>query len=298
MQRRLSPTRSRARVNVPPLAAMATTPLGLFSFAMRLANTFPSSNWAGNLFTVRRASDNALLQVGFNPRTGLLDRAALRGFCGSSDGFVRALADQSGNNWHLEQATNASQPKIYDGTTQAVLVNGSGVPAAVFTGTLRLFRSDAMGLSGDPAITVGYAGDIDTAAVPVWSIGGTSAGRIFNAGMFSVATLDPYVSISGSQRQFGEVEDPRNDHYHVARKAASTTVANYTCRQNGSDLAQTAVSGGGNALNITGTTRTALGSFDGSTSTSCQVAMLAFYNANLSGNDLALLEEALRRHVP
>ena len=51
----------------------------------------------------------------------MLDSAAIAAHCGTADGFVVSWTDQSGNGNDATQSTTTSQPKIYDGTTQAVI---------------------------------------------------------------------------------------------------------------------------------------------------------------------------------
>lgn len=79
-----------------------------------------SNSYSGNAVKVRRASDNAELDIGFS--SGELDTSALTTHCGSSDGFVVTWYDQSSSN-NATQSTTANQPKIYDGTTGVVTKN-------------------------------------------------------------------------------------------------------------------------------------------------------------------------------
>ena len=69
------------------------------------------AGYAGPCLRVRRTPDAAEQDVGFD-RAGLLDAAALRGFCGSGDGFVRTWYGQVDGHASLEQANAAKQPQI------------------------------------------------------------------------------------------------------------------------------------------------------------------------------------------
>lgn len=69
--------------------------------------------YTGDIMQVRRDSDDALQDIGFDI-DGNLDIAALETFCGSDDGFVVKLYDQSGNGNTFAQATNTDQPVIVD----------------------------------------------------------------------------------------------------------------------------------------------------------------------------------------
>ena len=90
-----------------------------------------SGTYSGNAVKVRRASDNAELNIGFSG--GELDTSAIATHCGSSDGFVSVWYDQSSNSNNATQSTAASQPKIYDGTNGVVTENGK--PAIQFDGS-------------------------------------------------------------------------------------------------------------------------------------------------------------------
>lgn len=66
--------------------------------------------YSGPVMRVRRSSDNAEQDIG--TVNGAFDEAALLAFVGAGDGFVRTIYDQSGNLRHLQQATQARQPRI------------------------------------------------------------------------------------------------------------------------------------------------------------------------------------------
>ena len=82
-----------------------------------------SSSYSGSAIRVRRASDNAESDIGFNV-FGELSTVELAAFCGSSDGFVKTWYCQSGNANDATQTTAANQPKIYDSSTGVVTRNG------------------------------------------------------------------------------------------------------------------------------------------------------------------------------
>ena len=71
---------------------------------------------------MRRSNDNAETDIGFSANE--LDTTALAAHCGSNDGFVVTLYDQSGNARNATQSVAGNQPKIYDGTTGVVTENG------------------------------------------------------------------------------------------------------------------------------------------------------------------------------
>jgi hypothetical protein len=82
-----------------------------------------SSSYTGPIVRVRRASDSAETDV-YALYNGDLNTSALESFCTGTDGFVAVWYDQSGEGNDAEQATAASQPKIYDASTGVVLENG------------------------------------------------------------------------------------------------------------------------------------------------------------------------------
>jgi hypothetical protein len=101
----------------------------LAGYSVRLLRTA----YTGNIMRVRRFSDNTEIDVGFdsngefgltspvsNPSTGgpFTDFADFIGHGGTpTDGFVRWWYDQSSNANDAGQATQGSQPKIYDSGT-------------------------------------------------------------------------------------------------------------------------------------------------------------------------------------
>jgi len=95
------------------------------AYSLRLLD----STYTGNAIRVRRASDNAEQDIGFDSN-GDLDTTALATFCSGTDGFVKVWYDQSGNGLDAEQTTTGNQPKIYDNSTGVVTENGK--PAIQF----------------------------------------------------------------------------------------------------------------------------------------------------------------------
>lgn len=69
------------------------------------------SSYSGNCITVRRSSDNATQDIGFDG-SGFLDTSSIKTFVGSSSGYVSKWYDQSGNARDMVQATAGNQPRI------------------------------------------------------------------------------------------------------------------------------------------------------------------------------------------
>ena len=144
-----------------------TQPSGAYSFRKL------RSAYAGPAIRIRRASDNAELDIGFLGFTGFTgapwDAAAAAAHCASTTCSVVTMYDQSGNGRHLTQATPASQPGLVFnciGTlpcmqalvgAQSLLVAGTFSPATGIvslnaiarritgTGGCTLFRQNAVG---------------------------------------------------------------------------------------------------------------------------------------------------------
>jgi len=89
-----------------------------------------SSSYSGDAIRVRRASDNAELNIGFVANE--LDTASLTTFCSGTNGFVTTWYDQSGNARNAVETVAVNQPKIYDSILGVVLTNGK--PAMTFDG--------------------------------------------------------------------------------------------------------------------------------------------------------------------
>ena len=103
-----------------------------------------SNSWAGqNVIDVRRNSDNQI--SGFTAAE--ITNGTLAAFCGSLGGFVSKIYDQSGNGFHLEQATTANQPKIYTGSTSTVHTN-NGKPCITFSTGNYLSNSNSFDYEG------------------------------------------------------------------------------------------------------------------------------------------------------
>lgn len=100
-------------------------PFSGWSVARRLGGTY-----TGNLIEVRRSSDNALSNIGFNSDNEL-DVATLTGFIGASSGFIRTIYDQTGAGNNFVQTTLANQPRIVNA---GVVDTVNGKPSAFFDG--------------------------------------------------------------------------------------------------------------------------------------------------------------------
>jgi hypothetical protein len=108
-----------------------------------------SKTYHGFCLRVRRGSDNALQDIGFDIN-GELDTAAMVSFVGSSNGFVSIWYDQSGNQNNLTQVTQIYQPKIINAGS---LITSNGKPFIGFYGTPSSMNFNHMDVSGGQVTT-------------------------------------------------------------------------------------------------------------------------------------------------
>jgi len=101
----LSPSASGPPAFVGPLDDLPA-PAAAYSVARRLLSAYE-----GPLIRVRRSSDNAELDIGYDA-AGDLDATALLTFCGVGDGFLPKLYDQSGNVRDGSEATAGNQLRL------------------------------------------------------------------------------------------------------------------------------------------------------------------------------------------
>ncbi|MCW3084548.1 MAG: hypothetical protein JWP12_1914 [Bacteroidetes bacterium] len=111
---------------------VAANPLSSITAASAAAYSLRrlSCSYAGNAIQVRRSSDNATQNIGFNA-WGDLDTAALRTFVGANSAFVTIWYDQSGNARNATQAVTTLQPRIMNA---GVIERQGGMPAIRWLG--------------------------------------------------------------------------------------------------------------------------------------------------------------------
>jgi hypothetical protein len=123
--------------SVPPFTGLLDTYSGAaaaYSAARRLSSTY-----TGALIRVRRSSDNAEQDIGYDG-SNVLDEAALTSFVGSgNNGFVTTWYDQSGNSKHATQSTATYQGRIFAASAtgpgsvlSAGVIKTKGLPTVYF----------------------------------------------------------------------------------------------------------------------------------------------------------------------
>ncbi len=98
-----------------PILQGVTSVLALDTF-FKLKNSY-----SGPCINVRRSSDNATQDIGFNGN--VLDIQSLLSFVGSNNGFITAWYDQSGNSNNATQVVALNQPKIVSNGSILTLSN-------------------------------------------------------------------------------------------------------------------------------------------------------------------------------
>jgi hypothetical protein len=143
---------------------LADYPGAAAAYSLRLLDT----NYTGSAIRVRRASDNAEQDIGFDSN-GDLDTTALATFCSGTDGFVKVWYCQSGNGNDAEQTTTGDQPKIYDSSTGVVTENGE--PAVLFDGSNDILRTQNLDGGHDWFSIFSLYGKVDTTVRALYTYG-------------------------------------------------------------------------------------------------------------------------------
>ena len=244
------PARTGLLVDYPGAAA---------AYSLRLLDT----DYTGSAIRVRRASDNAEQNIGFDGN-GDLDTTALATFCSGTDGFVKVWYDQAGAN-DATQTTTTNQPKIYDSATGVVtengkpaiykqglgvtipftsaLVNGANLLYALVHGPLSDFQKIVDGAYLGPRSSTLYRHDYDSQVVNAF----------FNT---SIDTIS-------------------NQSLVVSERVATTSASVYT---NGVITSNGAVTSG----STVNTTQTAI--FEGVAAKTAKIQEIIVYNSDQSAN--------------
>lgn len=211
------------------------------------------SGYTGPLIRVRRASDSAQADIGYDVATDRLDTAALAAHCGASNGFIVTRYDQSGNANDVTQATTSVQSKIYDGAT-GVLLRGTlpWITSTVTNGGYA--RGDSIGITGSPGVTHVYFGanaNVTTRQCML-CVGNVSVPAASLASGTEITTGDPISYMAGTTRHraFTEATAVTSTSLLVYRLAAGATIGASTCRQDGVDLVESAVNTGTATLTV------------------------------------------------
>lgn len=148
------PFQRRGASFVGPLDGFTSNLIFARSISRRLL-----ASWTGAWVRVRRASDN--LQEDCTTVTSILN------WCGSSDGFVVTVYDQSGNGRDFTQSVAANQAKIVSGGAPVSGINGLAAMCnhtgdCGYSGSVGARTPTAVSYSfvGVPCVTGGYNGQV------------------------------------------------------------------------------------------------------------------------------------------
>lgn len=268
--------------------------LGAYSCVERL-----SLAYRGPLVTVRRASDNATLNVGAIAQTGKLNRELLKAFCAGTSGYVTQLWDSSGSGRHLTAPSTAAQPLIVSGGT--IETNANGRPVMVFDGVDdELSRSDALGLTGSPALTIGCCWSASSNQKDTWTLGSNLTGSDYRVGTYTDNAWSNTTMLweqGANGRTFVLPSAATNFNSYTCQRAAGVLAldASMLLRQNGASLGAGTPSGSNNALNMTN-----LFTAIGRTTWTCVTSKWNFFcviNNVLSGSALTAFEAGMAAHT-
>lgn len=148
--------------------------------------------YSGSAIRVRRASDNAEQNIGFDIN-GNLDTAALTTFCSGTNGFVTIWYDQSGGSFDATQTTAINQPQI---VSSGSVLTTNNKPTILFDGS-----NDSLGFSNVNFAASNYNSFVGKRAV--------SARRMF--------------AFAGNQYFFGFLTD---DNIYLQARSAGYNVSN------------------------------------------------------------------------
>ena len=192
------------------------------------------SAYSGSAIRVRRASDNAESDIGFNV-FGELSTVELAAFCGSSDGFVKTWYCQSGNANDATQTNTANQPKIYDATTGVVT---EGTKPAINLDSNDFFDLGSLSAASGDNVSYYWVGDwlgevssnnrfvlhvSETANLYIAPIGHETSTLSGTAGLSSVTGYKDGVSVAVATRK--NVHDAFRNVYHLGELYGTTTTA-------------------------------------------------------------------------
>jgi len=267
---------------------------GAYSCVERL-----SLNYRGPLITVRRASDNATLDINTIALTGKLNREQLKAFCSGTSGYVSKLWDSSGNGRHLTQATTANQPRIVNAGT--IDTTPGGRPVMVFS-TSSLERNDALGLTGSPALTIGSCWSGQSDQKMPWTLGSSGGGTGSLVGLYTDYTASSRLDVNMLWHQGGDARHftcaaATGFHSYTVQRPANVTAqdSSVTMRQNGVALTFAGNDGSNGTLNLSNQ-YLALGratwAFSG-----VKLNFFCVINAVLAGNALTAFEAGMAAHA-
>lgn len=181
-------------------------------------------DYTGNCMRVRRSSDEATQDIGFDSN-GDLDTAAIATFCSGTFGYVTRWYDQSGNGNDATQSTGTYQPMIYDRVAAAV-VTENGKPALYSgTGAAHLATS-SLSYSSSFIITAFSRISRKNVADNIYSFDDTPFNQLYstttNWQYYSDATYDTGLSLTSDQQLISVADTGTATTYYKNGTAGNT----------------------------------------------------------------------------
>lgn len=283
------------------LQGYGATALPFDAFESRLAAAHSVArrlltSWTGGLVVLR--TGGALHQIGYDPDDNTLDVATIAALCGASDGFLVSVLDQTGHGYHHTQPSEARQPKLYDGATGQVLLDG--LAAADFDGAvapgddgfaIAQTAGASFGLNGTTGLTLYWRGRINAHASSAALMGlGSWQNEVFWVYLDTVADRIT-CSIRSGKRDFASAYVGVASKF-VARIREGAPVSTISLRQNGTELAQATITNGHEMLNQLDGTGRHLGTSIFGEALSARWVEAAVLTEALSDDEAAALEAA------
>jgi hypothetical protein len=275
--------------SIPPFTGILDTYTGAaaaYSAARRLSSTY-----TGSLIRVRRSSDNAEQDIGYDG-SNVLDEAALTSFVGSgNNGFVTTWYDQSGNANNAVQSTAANQPQI---VSSGSIVKRGGKPALDFDGSNDRFtrNSKILNNTGFSAFTV-LELDSTSTRVAAWDIagGGSNQYVVLDINTFGTAgqRFGYYVVDTSFDSTASTNLNQNLVSIHATTTALTSTTANTSYFVNNSSSPITNITGNNLYRDFSGITNFSIGSFtNGSLPFAGEMQEIIFYPTNRIGDNTGI----------
>jgi hypothetical protein len=160
------------------------------------------SAYTGNAIRIRRSTDNAEFNIGFDAN-GVLDTAAIQTHIGANSATVFRWYDQSGNGFDFENSTASEQPAIY---TSGSMLTRNGLPTTrwnldmLWNGSNTLFSTPDLFISA-----VVYPDNITTIQGMLTS---RQRGYDVSPAMNFQTTNSPQITMTSNSCNWGNINTP------------------------------------------------------------------------------------------
>lgn len=189
------------------------------------------SDYSGSCIKIRRSSDNATQNIGFDSNN-VVDTNAISSFIGGGSGFIDTWYDQSGNGNNATQSTNSNQPEI--------IIDNSAkneLPHIDFNGTSHYLDTNSQIISGTTARSMHFIGSADSFVNTNDSIISLYNDGAGTTGDFWLLTPEIGLRVSGSVVWNDDLINSNNfDVLTIHHDASADVSADVTAIKNGTTL--------------------------------------------------------------